>query len=37
MATADLLLQEFDEEVRKTRKTLERVPADEGRGTEARR
>jgi uncharacterized damage-inducible protein DinB len=28
MATADLLLQEFDEEARKTRTTLERVPED---------
>lgn len=28
MATADLLLQEFNEEARKTRKTLERVPSD---------
>ena len=28
MATADLLLQEFDQEAQKTRKTLERVPED---------
>jgi hypothetical protein len=28
VATAELLLQEFDEEARKTRKTLERVPGD---------
>ena len=28
MATSDLLLQEFDEEAQKTRKTLERVPED---------
>ena len=28
MATADLLLQEFNEEAQKTRKTLERVPED---------
>ena len=28
MATADLLLQEFDEEAQKTRKSLERVPSD---------
>ena len=28
MATADLLLQEFDEEAHKTRKTLEPVPSD---------
>ena len=28
MATSDLLLQEFDAEAQKTRKTLERVPED---------
>jgi len=30
MAISDLLLTEFDEEVRKTRETLERVPAGKG-------
>ena len=30
MAITDLLLTEFDEEVKKTRTMLERVPADKG-------
>ena len=33
MAISDLLLTEFDEEVKKTRAMLERVPADKGEFT----